>query len=313
MVLEIQGNRELVLKQYNQSIDDVRQCIDIVLEWMKKQPQIPIDSYDENVLNRIIESHLILNKFSIEKTKSKIDLYYACRNYFPEFFDNWDPSTPEIELSLKTCMYLTLPKVTPDLYRISIVRVFDSNDKNFFVIPYYKTILMSIQIRYLCDFTIGENIIFDLRNTTFGYFKQFTLPVMKKAFVILMKAYSARVGSLHFVFAPSTFNAFLNIMKSIMLPKLQERVFVHKDLASLHKHFPTEYLPQEYGGTEPSVEELQEKWIEEFKKHRSYLMNEVKMRTNESKRMKKLNDDTFFGSMHGSFKKLNVVHTLPQL
>lgn len=83
-------------------------------------------------------------------------------------------------------MYLTLPKVTPDLYRISIVRVFDSNDKNFFVMPYYKTILMSIQIRYLCDFTIGENIIFDLRNTTFSYFKQFTLPVMKKAFVILM-------------------------------------------------------------------------------------------------------------------------------
>lgn len=59
MVLEIQGNRELVLKQYNQSIDDVRQCIDILLDWMKKQPQFPIDSYGTYSLINAVKVILI--------------------------------------------------------------------------------------------------------------------------------------------------------------------------------------------------------------------------------------------------------------
>lgn len=59
MVLEIQGNRELVLKQYNQSIDDVRQCIDILLDWMKKQPQFPIDSYGKYSLINAVKVILI--------------------------------------------------------------------------------------------------------------------------------------------------------------------------------------------------------------------------------------------------------------
>lgn len=40
-------------------------------------------------------------KFSLQKTKEKIDAYYTIRNLMPEFFENRDPFEPEIQEYLK--------------------------------------------------------------------------------------------------------------------------------------------------------------------------------------------------------------------
>lgn len=34
-----------------------------------------------------------MNKFSIEKTKRKIDMYYTVRTLLPDFFDETNPKT----------------------------------------------------------------------------------------------------------------------------------------------------------------------------------------------------------------------------
>jgi len=40
-------------------------------------------------------------KFSLERTKAKMDMYYTLRTALPEFFTNRDPMLPEIQKVLK--------------------------------------------------------------------------------------------------------------------------------------------------------------------------------------------------------------------
>lgn len=40
-------------------------------------------------------------KFSLEKTKEKLDMYYTMRTLLPEYFKNRDPLQPEIQKILK--------------------------------------------------------------------------------------------------------------------------------------------------------------------------------------------------------------------
>ena len=36
-------------------------------------------------------------KYSLEKTKQKLDLALTLRNALPEFFSGWDPKSPEMQ------------------------------------------------------------------------------------------------------------------------------------------------------------------------------------------------------------------------
>ena len=36
-------------------------------------------------------------KFSLEKTKSKLDLYYTIKAACPDWFENWNPEDPKIK------------------------------------------------------------------------------------------------------------------------------------------------------------------------------------------------------------------------
>jgi len=41
-------------------------------------------------------------KFSLERTKAKMDMYYTLRTALPEFYTNRDPMLPEIQKILKS-------------------------------------------------------------------------------------------------------------------------------------------------------------------------------------------------------------------
>lgn len=41
------------------------------------------------------------SKYSLEKCKEKIEMYYTCKTVVPEFFENRDPLGPRIQEILK--------------------------------------------------------------------------------------------------------------------------------------------------------------------------------------------------------------------
>jgi hypothetical protein len=47
-------------------------------------------------------------KFSLERTKSKFDLYYTIKAACPDWFEKWDPEDPKIKEMLSLGIYLPL-------------------------------------------------------------------------------------------------------------------------------------------------------------------------------------------------------------
>jgi hypothetical protein len=72
------------------SKDEIMKDIAIIREWLEKQPHLPKDMDDGRMT-----TFLRGCKWSIERVKQKLDMYYTMRNAIPEFFADRDASRPE--------------------------------------------------------------------------------------------------------------------------------------------------------------------------------------------------------------------------
>ncbi|XP_049942692.1 retinol-binding protein pinta-like [Schistocerca serialis cubense] len=79
------------IAQKNLNEDPKRRDEDIkhIKEWLKKQPHLKARDDDQWIL-----TFLRGCKFSLEKTKHKLDMFYTMRSALPEIFINRDPFSP---------------------------------------------------------------------------------------------------------------------------------------------------------------------------------------------------------------------------
>jgi hypothetical protein len=59
--------------------------VQAIREWLKKQPHIKGNPDDQTIIGFLRGC-----KFSLERTKEKIDMYYTMKTALPEFFGNRD-------------------------------------------------------------------------------------------------------------------------------------------------------------------------------------------------------------------------------
>lgn len=85
--------REELREPENQS--DIDRDIKLIREWLDTQPHLPKDMDDGR-----LATFLRGCKFSLEKVKKKLDMYYTMRNAVPEFFANRDIQRPELAMVL---------------------------------------------------------------------------------------------------------------------------------------------------------------------------------------------------------------------
>ena len=76
-----------------------------IREWIKKQPHlnghIPTD---EKLLTYFLRGC----KFSLERTKEKLDFFYSIKANVPEWFDNWDVDEARVKGMVKQGLYVKL-------------------------------------------------------------------------------------------------------------------------------------------------------------------------------------------------------------
>ncbi|XP_057667927.1 uncharacterized protein LOC130900935 isoform X3 [Diorhabda carinulata] len=96
-------DRDEIRKLSGKSKESVFRDIKIIKEWLETQkhlPEIPTKSIFISIMiksDNLIEFVLNNCKFSIEKTKQNLDMYYTLRNLIPDMYQNANPSTPDIE------------------------------------------------------------------------------------------------------------------------------------------------------------------------------------------------------------------------
>ncbi|KAJ3644408.1 hypothetical protein Zmor_022141 [Zophobas morio] len=87
--------KKKVYESFNRTEVMVNTDAETIKKWMKTQQHFP-----EEMDNSQIKNFLLLNKFSIEKTKRKIDMYYTIRSLLPDFYVTSNPKLENMQQAL---------------------------------------------------------------------------------------------------------------------------------------------------------------------------------------------------------------------
>lgn len=270
--------------------DAIAKDVAAIREWLEKQPHLPKDmgkkeegwarsypwitqQYDHQMDSTLtwlkpFKIHLLDDgrlrtflrgcKFSLEKVKQKLDMYYTMRNAIPEFFSNRDINRPELGEIMDIADMPPLPGLTPKGCRVVCLRAVDRDNMPNNVADGMKLALMIGDIR-LAEEKVGvagDVYILDASVATPTHFAKFTPALVKKFLVCVQEAYPVKLKEVHVINISPLVDTIVNFVKPFLKEKIRERIHIHSNLEDLYKFVPKEMLPTEYGGEAGSIKDL---------------------------------------------------------
>ncbi|KAL0818349.1 hypothetical protein ABMA28_008827 [Loxostege sticticalis] len=279
----------------------IQEDINAILEWFRKQPHL----VDAGINRAIIERMLITAKGSLEKTKQRIDCLYKYRGLAPELIQNREK---ELSMYHGDLWSFYRQVAMPRLYkghRVTIIKIEDPDPNNFFVDVLFRNTFMLGDLRIQYDYMLGEKWVIDIGNCSLSHLLRMNPLVMQKTAQIFQEGFGLRVAAIHVLNCPKGGQTILSFMKQFFKPKILDRIVFHNSLETLYQHIPKRYLPKDYGGEEPSLDDFKLKYENEVRseKTKKFLLESSKMVSNESKRPGAYKYEE---CMTGSFKKLDL-------
>ncbi|KAL0267299.1 UNVERIFIED_CONTAM: hypothetical protein PYX00_009611 [Menopon gallinae] len=291
-----------IRNELNENVDTRAQDLQTIKEWLELQPHLP-KTFDDGRLMTFLRGC----KFSIEKTKRKLDMYFTMRTAIPEFFSNRDPFAPTVQEIMKNIQMPPLPGLTPEGRRVSVMRGVDKDIPTPNVAEMMKIVFMLGDIRLLEETVgvAGDVYIFDASVATPTHFAKFTPTLIKKFLVCAQEAYPVKLKEVHVVNVSPLVDTIVNFVKPFIKEKIRNRIFIHTDgFESLYKYVPKEMLPEEFGGLAGPIAEINEQWLRKLETYKDWFLEQENVKADESKRpgKPKTHDDLF--GVEGSFRKL---------
>ncbi|KAL5289176.1 hypothetical protein ACFFRR_009390 [Megaselia abdita] len=296
--------QKIAEQELNEVPSRVESDVKVLREWIEKQPHLNARTSDQFLI-----AFLRGCKFSLEKAKQKIDLYYTLRALTPELFTLREVNSKTLELLRVGCL-LRLPKpMEEDGPRIYISKYGNFDPKKYKLADFLKLSFMMSDIQILEDdnaMVKGFIEIVDMTNISFGHLLQFDPSLTKKVSVLGEKAMPFRIKGIHFINIPSEAQSVINLGKKLLSDKMKQRFVFHGNLESLYEVVPRKYLPKEYGGENGTFDEVLHHWEQKLSRYKSYFEDDKLYGTNEKLRCNSnINTENILGTQ-GSFRKLEV-------
>ena len=301
--------RKMACKNVNEDPKRLESDIEAIREWLAKQPHLQTVPTDEKNMLRFLR----FCKFSLERTKERIDKFYTLKALAPETYRGRDPTLPALINVFRVGMYLpVLEKVDPQGRRILVVRCSAWNPETQKVEDVIKGNLMLGDLLVDMDEHLqvaGVVMVVDFQGVSITQTVQYSPSFIKQQITMMQDGYPIRPQGMHWINLSPSFAKIASLVKSFLSPKLKERMHVHeqsKGFESLHKHIPKNCLPKEYGGTCGDVTSLAKKW-EKLALDRKdwYAANELQVSHEEKRIGKPKTAEEVYGVV-GSFRKLDL-------
>ncbi|XP_058066736.1 retinol-binding protein pinta-like [Anopheles bellator] len=292
--------------ELNEQADRIEEDLAALRHWLARTPHIRARIDDQ-----FLVTFLRGCKYSLERAKEKIDMFYSVRTVLPEMMRNRDPLEPRTLEIIRLGVGLPLPQTDgPAAPRIVLVRpgIYDPHRYRIEEVIKVSTMLNDIMMLEDDNMVIGGQVgILDMANVTPAHFLQFTPTFVKKMTMMSQEASPLRQKGFHYINTPSSFELVFNMFKSFMSEKNRSRLYVHgSNLESLYEYVPKRLLPKEYGGEGSSLVDIGAVWEKKLVAYRQYFAEEDQYGTDERKRVgRPKTAETLFG-MEGSFRQLEV-------
>jgi CRAL/TRIO domain len=225
----------------NEVPERVQDDIDKLKLWIKQTPHLKARTD-----NQFLIAFLRGCKYSMEKAKQKLDLFYSVRQHAPEIIRNRDPAMENLQgmirqgylFESKTFQYLILffmfrfglplPVLEhPAAPRIILIRpgIFDPNLYTIQDAMRVTSMMLDILLNEDDNFIIAGQVgVLDLNGVTLQHFLQYNPVFIKKMMVITQDAAPGRMKGLHWINCPRGFDQVFNLFTSFMNEKNRSRV-----------------------------------------------------------------------------------------
>ncbi|XP_047097950.1 alpha-tocopherol transfer protein-like isoform X1 [Schistocerca piceifrons] len=295
---------ERAKKELNEDPKRRDQDIQHIRDWLSKQPHIRARTDDQWLL-----TFLRGCKFSLEKTKQKLDMYYTMRTALPEFFTNRDPFSEEMQATMKSGVITMLPGPDLEGRLATVVRAGRMTSNRTGAERSFKLNFMSTEVMMLDEdagVIAGQVAIIDLKDVTLGHATPLTPWFVKRVMTCSQEGYPLRLKGIHYVHAPPSYETVMNLFQAVMKDKLKKRIHLHTTVDTLLDFFPKSSLPKEYGGDAGTFDEIAAACQKRLESHAAYFREDEKFVADESKRPGKPKSQTDLFGLEGSFRQLTV-------
>lgn len=191
--------------------------------WLSKQPHLKTRTDDQ-----FLTMWLRGTKYSLERAKQKIDLYYTIRSTMKEIFEDRDPTNKILLEIIRKGVSLPLPLSDgPAGPRLFIFRPGICDPDQHKMLDIIKVNTMIIDILLLEDdntVVAGQVGVCDLENCTMAHFLQFNPTFMKKMTMLNQEASPIRQKGFNYLNTPSFFETMFNMFKVFLNEKMLSRV-----------------------------------------------------------------------------------------
>ncbi|XP_022824632.1 alpha-tocopherol transfer protein-like [Spodoptera litura] len=284
---------------------DTSRELEVFKDWLHKQPHLP-HVVDDILLLRF----LTCCRFSLERAKRTIDLFFTIRANAPDLFCKRDPWSSEIQRVFEITDMLPLPQRTKENYQVFIYRLNNPNLDLFNFVDAVKTFFMLADTRITENHDIpkGEIPIFDAANVSLRFIGKVNLSALRKYMMYTQEAMPIRLKQVHVINAPSYINKIYGLCKPFLKTEVAKLIQFHEpNTDTLYKDVPQELLPTEFGGKAGSIESIKRVWIKKIEAKRDwFLANDKLWAIDESRRPSGNHDDRAdkVKELPGSFRSL---------
>ncbi|XP_061395848.1 retinol-binding protein pinta-like [Musca vetustissima] len=271
-------------------------------QWIKQQPHLKARMNDQ-----FLVQFLRGCKYSLEKAKKKIDIFYSMKTKYPEYFNMTDVDDPLFRKLHNTGFFIPLPSPLNGHGPRIIMSRFKADPtvfapQHFFQYCDGSVEMMLMNDPYACIY--GVILVIDFAEATASHLLPFTINMAKQNAIYYEKAFPVRVKTFCFINLSKYAQQFLNLLLPHMSEKFRKRFILCGSEWS--KHIPLEYMPTDYGGKNGCLEELCREYAKVWDEYRQYFKENANYGTDEHLRLGgafKFDADLGTG---GTFRKLNV-------
>ena len=281
----------LAVEEFKEDVDKLEEDIVSLQHWIKTQPHMSSIRQDSQFLRLFLRGC----DYNLDTTKDKLDLFFSVRTNLPAWFSDWDPQEENIKQVMKAGVYLPMRGFDKEGRYVILIRQSLVDPDNMISDDCYKVFLMLLTLAMEGNVqacTRGVVVVSDQDGVGAGHALMMTPTVLKRQTVVFQDAFPMtnktliKNSRLIMMNAPTLIQKLLKTVLSYMDEQYRTMVKIipRGNYEALKAEVGDEILPVEYGGSNGTVDDIKNFWIEEVDNQAEFLKKQTTYRTDESLR-----------------------------